>query len=359
VGSDQWPPRCHKEFLSGVNRSELARPLGHTVVGPLEAGAISHIVITVFSREYGPIAPPISLKSLGHELDMSDGCFSWCVSSDDLLHDPAALQERLDVDGYLYLPGYLDCELVAESRELLLNQLDGLGLVDRANPVSAGVATQPWKGQSCHHLALENAPLLTLLYSGRMIDLYRRLFNGSVRHFDFTWMRVMGPGHGTAPHCDSVYMGRGTQQLFTSWTPLMDITPDIGGLTIMPGSHRIHSLDRYRAGDVDTVCTNKPAREARDVHGWVGPVGDGKLTENPAQLQASLGLPWVTAEHYRPGDVVVFSIATIHGSLDNHSDRIRLSTDTRYQRADQPADERWIGENPTGHGAEARRDVIC
>lgn len=315
--------------------------------------------LTIPVRKSSTIAFPTSLTSLGHDLDLSSGSFAWCVSSRDLLDDPVALRHRLAVDGYLYLPGYLDQALVDESREKLLHQLDALGLVDRAHPVSAGVARQPWKGQSCHHLAAQNPPLLQLLYSGRMLELYRQLFEGDLRHFDFTWLRVIGPGKGTAPHCDSVYMGRGSRQLLTSWTPLMDITPEIGGLTIMPGSQQIESLQRYRAGDVDTVCTNKPAREPQDVHGWVGPLGDGKLSGNPAQLQSRLGLPWVTAEHYRPGDVVVFSIATIHGSLDNHSDRIRLSTDTRYQPADEPADERWIGDNPPGHGQHVRREMIC
>jgi len=31
-------------------------------------------------------------------------------------------------------------------------------------------------------------------------------------------------------------------------------------------------------------------------------------------------------------------------------DRLRISTDTRYQLASEPADERWSGEEPIGHG---------
>lgn len=301
----------------------------------------------------------ISLNSLGHGLNGDESGFDWCPCSDDLLSDPAALRDRLEEDGYLYLPGCLDDSLVDEARDTLLHQLDALGLVDRSRPVAAGIARRPWAGRSCHDLAAQNAPLQSLLYSGRMIELYQLLFGESVRSLDFTWMRVMGPGPGTAPHCDAVYMGRGTRRLYTSWTPLMEITPEIGGLTLMPGSHRTDSLRRYRAGDVDTVCTNRPPGEPQDVHGWTGPFGDGKLTDNPAQLRSDLELPWVTAECYRPGDVVIFSIETVHGSLDNSSDRIRLSTDTRYQRAADPVDERWIGADPPGHGPNSRRDIIC
>ena len=56
-------------------------------------------------------------------------------------------------------------------------------------------------------------------------------------------------------------------------------------------------------------------------------------------------------------------MATLHASLDNQGDTIRLSSDTRYQRADEPIDERWItgphGEKPIAHGLAAKRGRIC
>lgn len=54
-----------------------------------------------------------------------------------------------------------------------------------------------------------------------------------------------------------------------------------------------------------------------------------------------------------------FRMDTIHGSIDNTTQRIRLSTDTRYQRSDEPADESWVGENPIGHGPDAKIGRIC
>jgi hypothetical protein len=50
---------------------------------------------------------------------------------------------------------------------------------------------------------------------------------------------------------------------------------------------------------------------------------------------------------------------TIHGSIDNTTRRIRLSTDTRYQRSDEPVDERWVGANPIGHGPDSKLGRIC
>jgi len=51
---------------------------------------------------------------------------------------------------------------------------------------------------------------------------------------------------------------------------------------------------------------------------------------------------------------------TVHASLDNASgNRIRFSSDSRYQPASLPADERWIGENPPAHGLAGKRGRIC
>ena len=49
----------------------------------------------------------------------------------------------------------------------------------------------------------------------------------------------------------------------------------------------------------------------------------------------------------------------VHASLDNPTDRVRLSSDSRYQPVSQPADERWVGETPTGHSLAGKRGRIC
>ena len=50
---------------------------------------------------------------------------------------------------------------------------------------------------------------------------------------------------------------------------------------------------------------------------------------------------------------------TMHSAGDNHTDRVRVSSDTRYQRASEPVDERWIGDDPIAHGPGAKRGLIC
>jgi hypothetical protein len=59
------------------------------------------------------------------------------------------------------------------------------------------------------------------------------------------------------------------------------------------------------------------------------------------------------------GDLLIFGLKTVHASLDNQTMSFRFSTDTRYQAASEAIDERWIGENPSGHGIESKRGFIC
>src|SRR5439155_13004590 len=146
--------------------------------------------------------------------------------------------------------------------------------------------------------------------------------------------RAIAPGKGTASHCDAVYMNRGTSQLVTCWTPLGDIDFPQGGLMVLEKSNTNQRLrDTYCKYDVDTYCENRP-----HIDGWKR---GGHLSANPNQVQKSVGGRWLTTE-YRAGDILVFTIFTVHCSLDNHSDRIRLSSDTRYQPASHPADERCV-----------------
>ena len=59
------------------------------------------------------------------------------------------------------------------------------------------------------------------------------------------------------------------------------------------------------------------------------------------------------------GDLLVFSIYTMHASPDNHTAQIRLSSDSRYQLASELVDDRWIGDDPPLHDIRAHKAMIC
>ena len=56
------------------------------------------------------------LFSAGHELDVSDDAFGFVRSSAALLGHADALRERLEEDGYLYIPGFFDPNLILAAR---------------------------------------------------------------------------------------------------------------------------------------------------------------------------------------------------------------------------------------------------
>lgn len=295
------------------------------------------------------------LTARGLSLETSPEKFGRLRSSMDVVDDAAALRERMKQDGYLYLPGYLDRQEVLAARGVITERLAAQGFLDPSAPAIDAVARPGAEIMFRPDLALDNPPLHRLLYSDAMMQLYGRFFGEAIRHYDFTWLRAAAPGKNSSPHCDVVYMGRGTFDVLTAWTPLGDIAINQGALTVLEGSHnKRDALQDYLRRDVDTYCTNAPGADgAAPEQGW-----DGILDHDVRDLQERLGGRWLSAD-FRIGDVLTFTMGTIHASLDNLSDRIRLSSDSRYQRASEPADERWVGENPIGHGTAARRGRVC
>ena len=285
-----------------------------------------------------------------------------CAPSSDAISDMKELRWRFERDGYLFLPGLLDRDQVLDARIEMLRKLEAAGYLHPDYPLQDGVARPDFDHPFIPGLAKDNVPLLKVLYDGPMMALYGRFLGGAVRHFDYTWCRSKPPGLTTAtpPHYDIVFMGRGTQRLHTSWTPLGDMPVEMGGLMILENSHRLEEVKaNYGQLDVDAYCTNYT--DAAEIESgekqWQNPNG-GAYSKDAIATQSELGRRWLTTD-YAMGDLLIFSMYTMHASMDNQTDRIRLSTDTRYQLASEPVDERWIGENPIAHGLQSKRGMIC
>ncbi|MBS0631697.1 MAG: phytanoyl-CoA dioxygenase family protein [Verrucomicrobia bacterium] len=299
-----------------------------------------------------------ALTALGHAVDTDPAAFGELRTSDDIAHDVAALHARMAEDGYLFIRNLLPRDLVLEARRSLLERLAAAGGLHPDHPLMDGIAHPEKKIAFMPALANPNAEIERVIYGPELMGFYERFLGGAVRHFDYTWVRSVGLGHGSTPHCDMVYMGRGTHRLFTCWVPYGEIPLDESPLVILENSHRqSERLKAYLASDVDTYCENRPheVKKVRDEGGWLH---NGSLSNNPVSLREKLGGRWLTAQ-FRPGDFLTFPMNTVHASLDNATDRIRLSTDSRYQLASEPADERWVGANPPLHGPRAKRGFVC
>ena len=280
--------------------------------------------------------------SCKNKFDISPDKFGELRSSNDLLNTPSKLRQRITEDGYLLLRGLLDREKVKAARDELLIKMNRNGSVDDNYLAREGVDLDT-KNKVDQANLRNGIAVRNLTQRGEMIDFYDQFFGEPTRSFDFIWVRAVSVGTATGCHYDWVYMGRGSKQLHTSWTPLMDVSKVDGSLAILKGSHQFKKLiSTYGSIDVDDE------RNSQQFGGW--------YTQDPIEVQNQFGGQWLTTD-FEAGDLLLFTMHTMHCSLDNESpnNRIRLTLDTRYQPASEPADERWIGSDPIAHGPLAKR----
>lgn len=296
--------------------------------------------------------------SYGHKLDMDEDKVGLLRDSSDAAEDMPELRRRFEEDGYLYMRGYLDRDEVLEARRSITGHLAEADLLDPDYPPMDAIA-KPGSGFAFKpEIASRSREVQDLLYSGRLPEFYRQFYGEEVRHYDFTWLRAMGPGKGTNPHCDLPYMGRGTHKHMTCWVPYGDVSFELGGLMILEGSHkRMDLLENYVYRDVDSFCENKENQKKKaDEGGWTF---TGTLSHNPPAVRNKFGGRWLSTE-FRAGDFITFGMFLVHAALDNHTEnRLRISSDCRYQRASEAIDDRWIGANPPGHSKAGKRGRIC
>lgn len=284
----------------------------------------------------------MELNFRGMKLDMSSGRTGSLRSSNDILDDVAAQKQRIADEGYLLFRELIDRNAVLDARREILLKYAIVGEIDsNAHDVMESIQQSPSFIDQINLLAFTESIRSGKAYNDvvmhpSLVGFFERLLGGEVATFDFKWPRFVRPGEGTGIHSDIVYIGRGTKNLWSAWIPIGDVALEEGPLIMLERSHRSMQLDRYWAADAD-----------RDGIGW--------LSDDPLALQDSLGGRWLTTE-FAAGDVIVFDTRLVHGSLDNVSPlrRCRLTSDTRYQLAHEPLDDRWNGDIRNPHGGEQK-----
>ena len=281
--------------------------------------------------------PPV-YTSLGHPIPPHR--FALLTEHTDRAGDPAGMRAALEEDGYLLLRGVLDRDQVLRAREEVFTRLLEAGEV--APPASEGLPTGTSRREELAgdlgefwRSVCEGPELRKVTHAGPMRAIMQELLGGPVTPFDFLWLRAMLPGRASAFHFDHVYMNRGAEELYTAWTPLGEAPLIEGPMLLVEGSHRFTDLiDQFRGLDVDMDKTRP-----------------GHVTLDPVSLAEERDCRLLSTD-FHPGDLLVVTMFMLHGSLDNCSPagRIRLSCDTRYQRAGEPLDPRWMGQPPIGHG---------
>jgi hypothetical protein len=293
------------------------------------------------------------LTASGYELDQRQEAFGRFRDSSADIDRTMALRERLESDGYLFFRNVIDKRVLSEVREVFVSELAGMDVLATDVPSSSGLRARPGANLYAVMSAINQHPSVQNVAGlPHLLELTSRLLDTPVRVFDYVWPRVAGPGRGSPPHCDRVYMSRGAKELLSVWIPIVDVPIRHGPLMILEGSHRENAhTKRYLELDADNlgILGGLRFKHGRPVHG-------GKYSARPDKVREEFSSRWLT-EDFNAGDVVIFGMNCLHATLDNSTPDYRLSLDIRFQAADEPVDPRFSGEDPRAHSGRDKSIV--
>ena len=260
------------------------------------------------------------------------------LESCSLLEDAAQLRRQLAADGYLFLKGVVDRETVMAARREVFERLEEVGEI--LPPAQEGIASGSsrrreqesdlgafWRSVS------QGARLRAASHGDQMQAVMDLVLGEPAQAHDYIFLRPGAVGRSTSLHYDHPFFSRGSDRVHTAWLALGDIPLEDGPLMVLEGSNRYADLiEQARKVDYDSNDT-ATVQVLTDTVEFARQRG-GRLLMSPVEA----------------GDLIVFDMFTMHGSLDNHSPlgRVRLSCDVRWQPAADPVDPRYRGDHPPG-----------
>ena len=249
-----------------------------------------------------------------------------------------ALGEQLEGDGYLLVRDAFDVGEVTAAREAVFSRLAEVGEIRR--PALEGIATgESRRRESVGDLGRfwqsvsEEPALRTISHGPRAQAILSEILGEPARPHDYLFLRPGVVGRATQLHYDHPFFARGSDRIVTVWTALGDIPVSDGPLVVVEGSQGFDDLIRPIL-EIDYESSDTPQVQ---------------LTDDSIELARARNTRLLTAD-FRAGDLIVFTMTTLHGTLDNHSPigRTRLSCDVRWQPMADPIDSRYAGPDPRG-----------
>ena len=231
------------------------------------------------------------------------------IDSRDILHDGAALRNRMQEDGYLFIRGFFERELVMGLRAQMLEIAARHGFVDTSRPLEESVANMSAaciEPEPAYIVALQEMYQLEALHAlkhePRVQAFFERLLGGPGFAHPMQVVRNVFPKveYATPAHQDYVHV-QGAVDTYTFWMPLCDCPIEMGCVAVAAGSHR------------SGVAEFRLARAAGNVE-----------IIDPYEGQ------WVS-DNFDAGDVLVFHSLTAHKAFPNLTHKLRQSTDFRVQ----------------------------
>lgn len=260
------------------------------------------------------------------------------------IEDAQRLQSSFSDRGYLFFRHLIDRKRIERVRDGVIGALKAHGFVNQ------GATSEPlWSGKwpESNELSPDGAVTADIVKLGMLEELARapelmellgRVLGGEV----FCWLdnktriRMMlsgkksmqvadgGPKFSfTTPGHQDYYFFRPVE-FCTVWIPLMDIDESVGGLAIGKGSRQegLHEV-WWKGKDYLGV-----AESAEQASAWRA---DGGVVVAGTVRKGNEGREWLRSD-FQMGDALIFHPLMMHAGIANHSDKVRISADFRYQR---------------------------
>ena len=248
------------------------------------------------------------------------------LDSSCLKEDGAAMMERLDRDGYLFVQELLPRQDVLRVQRRLLQKAFKGGWLDPTTPFEAGIANNEAACKDPEETYMEVFPNLwkdeelhRLRTHPRVLELFDTIFGEqTLVHPTFVQRNIFPQRSGfdftTRPHQDKPNIGGDTN--YAMWAPLGDCPVEKGSLAIAAGSHKYGVLDI-------------------------------KVSSGAGGMEIAVPIPgkWMTGP-FSAGDVLIFSDETVHQAIPNQTLEIRQSFDARYQPASHTICENQLSPYP-------------
>ena len=251
--------------------------------------------------------------------------------SNDAINDSQELRRRIADEGYLFFKRLQPPDkLRALRREMLTVMQQGGWLVHDTDPLDgiANIAAQCTEGDlgytDVYHEVYKLESFHRSAHWPEVMDMVAKIMGRPIMPHPQKIARLWFPKyteHTTPIHQDFVHF-QGNFETLTCWAPVGDCPIELGGLAVLPGSHKV--------------------KQVLDHHFSLGAGGLYVNTHEQAQLHKELDVPWHTT-NYEIGDTLIFPALTIHKALPNYTeDKLRVSLDNRYQAIGDPIAEHML-----------------
>jgi len=201
-------------------------------------------VIEMSSSAEEAITQMPMLRAGGKVLSTAENRLGYLIPTDPAI-GMAAIRERYEEHGYVWLKRFLDPDAVNAFRGWVFGHLAGAGLVEPgSNPRLGLAAAGDGDPQQANRILM--SLVRSVAYEGfcaqpRLAAFMDEFLSGISYLHKRKIMRHTMPGSATATpaHYDLVYLRGGTNRIVTAWIPIGDVPVEMGGLVYLEGSHAI------------------------------------------------------------------------------------------------------------------------